>query len=476
MDSMSINDLVFECIRALVLVVLLLILFLRGKFTSLARHRGWKFIVAGFCLITIATLIDITDEIPGMDRFVILGDTIYEALIEKLPGYLLGFVLVLIGFYLMIPSLQKADAVELALQESEARFRLIFEASPDPAILARLEDGVILDVNPAFEVQTGYQRQQVLNHTSLELNLWWEPSRQAEFRRLLQEQGAINNLEFDFRIKGDARRPGLLSSRVLHINRQACSLTVVRDISVIKDAERALLETDRIRSEFVSTAAHELRTPLSVLLGFSELLTLPGSRDQFSARQREEFLTEISRKAEQLSKIVDDLLDVSRMTAGVAFEMDKVPQNLNQLLRKALESHRLQNHERNFRLDLHAADTSRVNCDSQRIQQVLDNLLSNAIKYSAPGGEIVLASRDAGDQYEFSVRDDGIGMSSEHSKRVFEKFYRVDSSDTATSGLGLGLSIVRQIVEAHDGQVSLTSNPSSGTLVTVTLPRIANPS
>lgn len=470
MDTMSINDLVFECIRALVLVVLLIILFLRGKFTSLARHRGWKLIVAGFCLITLATLIDITDEIPGMERFVILGDTIYEALIEKLPGYLLGFVLVLIGFYRMIPSLQKADVVEQALQESESRFRLIFEASPDPAILARLEDGVILDVNPAFKNQTGYLREETLGRNSLDINLWWEPARRKEFRHLLQEQQAINNLEFDFRIKNGDKRPGLLSSRLLNIDGQDCSLTVVRDITMIKEAEEALLETDRIRSEFVSTAAHELRTPLSVLLGYSELLTLPESRGQFNDRERQVFLAEIAQKSLQLSHIVDDLLDVSRMTAGVAFKMKMAPLNLNQVLQKEFESLRLQNLERKFKLDLKAAETTQVNCDGQRIQQVLDNLLSNAVKYSAPGGEIILASRNVGDNFEFSVRDNGIGMTAEQSGRVFEKFYRADSSNTATSGFGLGLSIVRQIVETHHGKVAIESDPASGTLVAVTLP------
>ena len=109
---MSINDLFLECIRAVVLIALLAILFLRGNLTSLAKHPGWKQILVGFCLITAATLLDISDEIPGLEKFIIIGDTIYEAFLEKLPGYLLGFVLVLIGFYKMIPSLQKAEKNE----------------------------------------------------------------------------------------------------------------------------------------------------------------------------------------------------------------------------------------------------------------------------------------------------------------------------------------------------------------------------
>lgn len=115
MDPMSINDLFLECVRASVLIALLTVLFLRGALTSLADHPGWKHILTGFTLITLATLLDITDEIPGLEKYVIIGDTIVEAFLEKLPGYLLGFVLVLVGFYKMIPSLIKAQENEAEL-------------------------------------------------------------------------------------------------------------------------------------------------------------------------------------------------------------------------------------------------------------------------------------------------------------------------------------------------------------------------
>ncbi len=132
MDFMIANDLLLECIRAAVLIALLVILFLRGNYTSLSRHPGWKFILVGFCLITLATLLDITDEIPGLERFVLIGDTPYEAFLEKMPGYLLGFILVLVGFYRMIPSLQRAERNEQALLESEERFRQDVQVESGP--------------------------------------------------------------------------------------------------------------------------------------------------------------------------------------------------------------------------------------------------------------------------------------------------------------------------------------------------------
>jgi signal transduction histidine kinase len=125
MDLMSINDLFLECIRASVLIALLAILFLRGKLTSLAGHPGWKQILIGFTLITLATLLDITDEIPGLEKYIIIGDTIMEAFLEKLPGYLLGFVLVLVGFYKMIPSLLKAQEAEEELEKYKDNLELL---------------------------------------------------------------------------------------------------------------------------------------------------------------------------------------------------------------------------------------------------------------------------------------------------------------------------------------------------------------
>ena len=127
MDLMSINDLFLECLRASVLIALLAILFLRGNLTSLARHPGWKQILTGFTLITIATLLDITDEIPGLEKYFFIGDTIMEAFLEKLPGYLLGFVLVLIGFYKMIPSLLKAQKTEEELAKYRDGLEILVE-------------------------------------------------------------------------------------------------------------------------------------------------------------------------------------------------------------------------------------------------------------------------------------------------------------------------------------------------------------
>ena len=178
MDAMSFNDLIFECTRALVMVALLAILFLRGSYTSLARHPGWKPILTGFCMLTVATLLDITDEIPGLEKYIIIGDTIYEAFIEK-SVYLLGFIMLVVGFYKMIPSLQKAEQNERHLYESEERFRQMFEGIPDSVLLARLDSGKVVDVSVGRALAITSVKGALGGHSGLLLALptsaccWW---------------------------------------------------------------------------------------------------------------------------------------------------------------------------------------------------------------------------------------------------------------------------------------------------------------
>jgi PAS domain S-box-containing protein len=471
MDFMIANDLLLECIRAAVLIALLAVLFLRGNYTSLSRHPGWKAILVGFCLITIATLLDITDEIPGLERFVVIGDTPYEAFLEKMPGYLLGFICVLVGFYRMIPSLLKAEQNEHTLQESEKRLRQLFRSNPDPLILVKSDNRNIFDVNRAFEDMTGYERHAVIDKKLSELSFWQSPEGKKDFYGQLDQFKKIDNFETQLLLQNQSVRDVLLSARTLKFAGEAFALIGLRDISRIKEAEKALIEIDQMRQEFISTAAHELRTPLSVLLGYSELLSDPEVAGQLSSERRQEALAMIREKGLVLAQIIDDLLDINRIQAGMKFGIHFEMVNPNLLLKKAFEEFKLKASKRKIICQLPQAEDLRLTCDGQRIIQVIENLLSNAVKYSPEEGVVKLAGADHPDSYEISVSDDGIGMTPEQSKRIFDKFYRVDSSNTAVGGLGLGMNIVKEIVDAHGGTITIDSSLGKGTCVKVSLPK-----
>ncbi|WP_027715315.1 PocR ligand-binding domain-containing protein [Desulfuromonas sp. TF] len=238
-------------------------------------------------------------------------------------------------------------------------------------------------------------------------------------------------------------------------------------ITLLQDITRER-ELDQLKDEFISTAAHELRTPLTTVMGYVELLQ---HKDEyaFSPEEQREFLELIYQKSEILAKIMDDLLDLSRLRAGHLIVLKKSPEDLVGLIDEAVASYREITKKHDFVLDLPDSPL-RFSLDAGKIGQVLENLLSNAVKFSPAGGRITVSARRTDGEIQVTVGDQGIGMGPEQIERIFEKFYRVDASMTAVSGFGLGMHIVRSIVEAHSGHIWVESEPGSGTRVHFTLP------
>jgi len=373
----------------------------------------------------------------------------------------------LIGSFYDISDRKRA---EKSLRESEARFRLVFESHPDPVLLIHFSSGEILDVNRAFEIATRISRTEALGHDTEELGLWRDPMQRQLYWSLLRAEGTINNFEAEFTVVGGLVRTGLFSARQLTINREPCVLATIRDITTEKAAERSLIEMDRIKSEFISTAAHELNTPLTAILGFTELLRTPEHFGEFGAEQQNDFLDQIYERGKALSRIVDDLLDISRIESGKPITLDLQPVALDDVLNRVIEFYRLHDSDHHFELNCPASAEPAMRIDRQRINQVLENLLSNAVKYSGKGSTIRIEGIRQSDGWEIRVKDQGIGMTAEQVERVFDKFYRADASNTAIGGLGLGMSIARQIIDAHNGKIWIESTPGQGTTVYFTLP------
>jgi signal transduction histidine kinase len=230
-----------------------------------------------------------------------------------------------------------------------------------------------------------------------------------------------------------------------------------------------LLEISRLKSEFISTAAHELNTPLATIMGFTELLFDGGPIGVVSDEQRMVFLNHIYDSSERLSKIVDDLLDVSRIESGQNLSLDKKVQSIRNLLEKIVSRFKLITSYQIY-LNISPEVPEQLVFDENRIDQVMQNLLSNAIKYSKRNSTITIVAEGDADNCVITVIDQGIGMTDEQKSRIFEKFYRGDSADTAIKGVGLGMSIVKEIVEDHGGTIWVDSLLGEGSSVCFTLP------
>lgn len=247
------------------------------------------------------------------------------------------------------------------------------------------------------------------------------------------------------------------------------NFSLLEEAKKLKYAQKNLKNLDQLKSEFISTAAHELSTPLASIMGFTELLTDPEMLAPFNEEKKKEFLQEVYDNSERLTKIVDDILDISRIEAGRSVPLDKQSTSTEVLLSKFVNRFKLKA-KHQLKLEIKAGTPETIMIDVHRINQVMENLLSNAIKYSPQKGSISIVTELEGLYCKVAVIDQGIGMSEQQVARIFDKFYRADASNTAIRGLGLGMSIVKQIIEEHSGKIWVESTPGKGTRVYFTLP------
>jgi len=237
--------------------------------------------------------------------------------------------------------------------------------------------------------------------------------------------------------------------------------------TVLGEQNERLRELDRLKDQFVSTVSHELRTPLTAMMGYLEL-TLEGEAGELTGEQQR-FLGIVSRNCARLNRLIDDILFVSRVDAdGLSLDPEWVA--LDEVAWTAVESAQAAADWKDVELRLETSgELSSLWADPTRLAQTVDNLLANAIKFTPSGGEVTLTLEQKEDAVHLSVADTGVGIPEEELGRLFERFYRA-STGTAMQGTGLGLPIVRSIVEAHGGTISVESEVGAGTTFEVDLP------
>jgi len=227
---------------------------------------------------------------------------------------------------------------------------------------------------------------------------------------------------------------------------------------------------DDSRREFVANVSHELRTPLTNVRGYAETLM---SVDDIDRGTQMRFLGVISSEADRMTRIVKDLLTLTRLDYN-RMEMHMEPMDLRELGQKAAQAMEGQATGQGLTLNCHLPDSlPMVVGDAERIQQVIINIITNAIKYNKPQGAIYITGGTEGEKVFLRVEDTGIGVPKEDLKRLFERFYRVDKARSRESGgTGLGLAIAKQIVESHGGSIGFDSEYGKGSVVTLYLPRM----
>ncbi|UCH34483.1 MAG: GAF domain-containing protein [Armatimonadota bacterium] len=230
-----------------------------------------------------------------------------------------------------------------------------------------------------------------------------------------------------------------------------------------------LRNVERMKTEFVASVSHELRTPLTSIKGF--VRTLLDDTDGYYDRDTQvEFYQIIDQECDRLVRLINDLLNVSRIEAGRALELNLKPVDLRNLIAKVVASQESYTTRHHIQMDVPEALPT-VIADDDKIDQILTNLINNAIKYSPDGGDVVVSARATGGNVEVSVADQGIGIPPDHMDKIFARFHRVEGGDTRRAGgTGIGLFLVKHLVEAHAGRIWVESEPGKGSTFTFAIP------
>ncbi len=357
------------------------------------------------------------------------------------------------------------------LREREERFRDLFENANDIIYTLDLE-GRITSVNKRAEQTLGYSREECLGRRVAEMTPAEQHGRmQDALRRKLAGETAPTTYELEIIRKDGRRVPLEISSRLIVREGRPIGIQgIARDITERKRAEEALREADRRKDEFLAMLAHELRNPLAPIRNAAQVFKLAGPpRPEL---QRAEDI--IERQVAHLARLVDDLLDVSRISRGKIL-LRKERLDLAPLVRTAAEDFRPMLEGAGLRLEVDVADRPLWTVgDPTRLAQVVGNLLHNASKFTDAGGVVAvrLAADADGRQAVLTVRDTGIGMEADILSHLFEAFSQADRSlDRSRGGLGLGLALVKGLVDLHGGAVRAASpGLGGGAEFTVVLP------
>jgi PAS domain S-box-containing protein len=399
---------------------------------------------------------EIVIERPDGSRLTVLA---HANPIHDASGTLLGSVNVLVD-------ITEHKRVEAALRSSQQDLADFLEHGAIPLHWVG-PDGMILWANQAELDLLGYTREEYIGHHIAEFHA--DPDVIADIMTRLAQHETLRDYPARLRGKDGSVKHVLIDSNVRWEDGQFIhTRCFTRDISERKRAEEALREADRRKDEFLATLAHELRNPLAPIRHAVEILRLQGA----PAPEQPWAVDVIDRQLRQLTRLLDDLLDVSRITAG-RLDLRQARVDLAEVLQVAAETSRplIEEHGQAFALTLPPHPIT-LDGDLTRLAQVIANLLNNAAKYTDRGGYIWLTAEQRGLEAVVTVRDTGIGIPPELLPRIFEMFMQADRSlERSHSGLGIGLTLARQIVERHGGTLTAHSDGAgTGSAFIIRLP------
>jgi PAS domain S-box-containing protein len=354
-----------------------------------------------------------------------------------------------VGIQIIGDDITKRKQAEEMLQASRESFHNIVERSTDGIVVTN-RDGVVLFANKILYTILGRKSEDMI----------------GKMFGLPIVVGEVSEVDI-IRPGGE---PGVAEMGVVNTEWEGepAYLISLHDITERKQFEKKLREIDRMRMEFISNVSHELRTPLQVIIGYCNLLL----REQvLDIQDQKEFLNIINRYGELLSKLVNNLLEVSRLESS-RFTIHKQKQPVREILQQAIDGFQGIANDKDIVIKGNLSEElPHLDIDGERLSQVMFNLLSNAIKFSPKSGDIIVNAKVYNKELLVSVADHGVGIPKEAIPQLFNRFYRAGNLDSA-GGAGLGLYVSKQIIEAHGGRIWAESDVDAGSTFSFALPLV----
>lgn len=348
-----------------------------------------------------------------------------------------------------------ADYAATAIENARLYRNTELERQKLDSILTQIEDGVIV-IGPDNRIILVNRTARVMFNLE-DKEIIGKPLEEVFHHEDLLSVFITQHSEMPFRREIELEDGYILNTQLVEIPEVGLAATM-QDISYFK-------ELDRIKTEFVNTVSHDLRSPLTAILGYVELITRVGEVNE----QQRAFIKRVQISVRYITDLINDLLELGRIEAGFDTRREFVP--LGMILRYAIDNikNQISDYEHNITLDI-STDIPDSYGDPVRLQQVVDNLLSNAVRYTPNGGHITARLKHQDDQIILQVEDTGLGIPLLDQSYIFDRFYRGGNIPENVAGSGLGLAIVKSIVESHQGRVWVESTPGEGSCFTVVLP------
>ncbi|MFX0021407.1 MAG: PAS domain S-box protein [Candidatus Hermodarchaeota archaeon] len=367
-----------------------------------------------------------------------------------------------IGSFAVITNITQRIIVEQHLRESEEKYRRLFENSPEAIMLTNI-DGIVLDINSAAEKIFGFGKNEVIGKYYYQFGLFNSDQIGIIKNRILDlSLGKQNNFE-EFKIK---RKDGsslwvLFQASTIKVGNEPCILSIAQDITEVKKAESLiekelikLKELDDIKNELITRASHELKTPLTTILGSAELFL--NLYKGVYTNEMKQLIEIIYKGGKRLENLVKNTIDISLMESkSISFRRER--EDIGKLINECVNDLISLADKRELSLECDLQEKVFIDIDKNKINQVIKNIISNAIQNTPPKGKVSINLKKTKTNVEIIIKDTGIGFSETELQRIFQKFGKIErygkNYDVDIEGPGLGLYLAKKIIEMHKGKI-----------------------